>query len=332
MARYRKIDPRVWNDRKFRGMSDDAKLVFLFILTHPSMTALGAMRATMAGLASELGWETKDFGEAFREASSKGMLEADEEASFVGAPNFVKYNAPESPNVITAWRECLSLIPECDRLDTLLARVKAVIDGKAEAFRKAFAEAFPQAIAHPSNQEQEPEQEQEQENKDNATAAQTRPGRNKSATAADGDNPGFTTFWDAYPAHDRKQDKPKCLKLWQSRKLEPRAAEIVTALAKWRSSKAWTKNGGEFICSPHRWLNESRYDTPPADGAHQPHATGKSAAAGDDDFAFIKGEIPAAPITPELRELIRQPPQPGEPGHRDTPQVFPFKKTQPVTA
>lgn len=47
MARYRKIDSRIWNDAKFRELSDNGKLVFLMLLTHPSMTSLGAMRATV---------------------------------------------------------------------------------------------------------------------------------------------------------------------------------------------------------------------------------------------------------------------------------------------
>jgi hypothetical protein len=55
MARYRKIDPRIWNDAKFRALLDDAKFVFMLLLTHPHMTALGAMRATLAGSAAELG-------------------------------------------------------------------------------------------------------------------------------------------------------------------------------------------------------------------------------------------------------------------------------------
>ena len=30
MGRYRKIDPRIWNDEKFSLLSDKAKLLFLF--------------------------------------------------------------------------------------------------------------------------------------------------------------------------------------------------------------------------------------------------------------------------------------------------------------
>jgi hypothetical protein len=42
MGRYRKIDTRIWNDAKFRELSERGQLEFLFGLTHPNMTMLGA--------------------------------------------------------------------------------------------------------------------------------------------------------------------------------------------------------------------------------------------------------------------------------------------------
>jgi len=54
MGRYRKIDPRIHNDAKFKALSERGKLLFFTILTHPHMTALGAMRATEAGLCQEM--------------------------------------------------------------------------------------------------------------------------------------------------------------------------------------------------------------------------------------------------------------------------------------
>ena len=79
MARYRKVDCRVWNDEKFRVLSDDAKLVWLFLLTHPYMTPIGGMRATIPGLASELGWTERRFRKAFQEAFRKGMPNQEQE-------------------------------------------------------------------------------------------------------------------------------------------------------------------------------------------------------------------------------------------------------------
>lgn len=160
MARYRKIDPRIWNDEKFRELSDAAKLAFLFLLTHPHMTSLGAMRATIAGLAEELGWATEAFREAFREASDKGMAEHDAEAHMVAIPNFIRYNAPESPNVIKAWVGALDLLPEGPLKTRVIARAKDYAEALPEAFAKALPEAFAKSMPYP---EQEQEQEQEPE-------------------------------------------------------------------------------------------------------------------------------------------------------------------------
>jgi len=53
------------------------------LLTHPHMTAVGAMRATIQGLAAEIGWSEKAFREAFGEGLKKGMVKVDFEASFL---------------------------------------------------------------------------------------------------------------------------------------------------------------------------------------------------------------------------------------------------------
>ncbi len=160
MARYRKIDPRIWNDIKFRALSDESKLVFLFVLTHPHLTSLGAMRASVPGLAAELGWKPEAFREAFREALAKGLLEHDETASFVWAPRFLRYNGPESPNVVKSWVSSLDLLPECKLKDKVVQQVNCFVEALPEAFRKALPEAFAKSMP---NQEQEQEQEQEQQ-------------------------------------------------------------------------------------------------------------------------------------------------------------------------
>ena len=155
MAHYRKIDPRMWNDEKFRTLSTEGKLAFVLLLTHPHMTALGAMRATIPGLAAELGG--KGFAEAFREVFAKGLAKHDEKASCVYLPRFLKYNKPESPNVVKAWAHSIDLIPECHLKSELIQEVKAYAEALPEAFSKALPEAFAKAMP---NQEQEQEQEE----------------------------------------------------------------------------------------------------------------------------------------------------------------------------
>lgn len=163
MARYRKIETRIWNDHKFNNLSDDGKLVFFFLLTHPHQTAIGAMRATIPGLASELGWKIERFQKALAEGYLKSMLRYDEKASFIWLPNFLKYNQPESPNVVKSWEHALDYLPECSLKNVLILQVKTFISSLSSTFQEALPEAFNKAMAN-QEPEQEPKQEQEPKN------------------------------------------------------------------------------------------------------------------------------------------------------------------------
>ena len=142
-TRYRKVSSAFWNDAGVLRLSNEGKLAFLFVLTHPNMTSLGMMRATMSGLAEELGWDVEAFREAFRE----GMVEASMEAPLVACPNFMKHNKPESPNVIKSWERILPELPECELKTQQIQRVKGFVEALPKAFREALPEAFREGFA-----------------------------------------------------------------------------------------------------------------------------------------------------------------------------------------
>ena len=180
-SRYRKIDTRIHNDEKFRSLTDDGKLGFFTLLTHPHLTALGAMRATAAGLAAELGWGTRRLVAAISPLIANGMVELDEAACFLALPNFLKFNEPEGPNsVIKAWPAALQLIPECPGKHRLINRCFVYLDGTSEKFKNSipdfvwdafrikdgYRHGISDGITHAKRdaspiQEQDPEQEQE---------------------------------------------------------------------------------------------------------------------------------------------------------------------------
>lgn len=175
MARYRKVDPRIHNDRKFCSLSLEARYLFLFVLTHPQMTALGAFRTTKESLVSELKGLGEGFDEGFDEVLQKGLLKYDGESCLLYAKNFVKYNPPENPNVVKGWLSALDLLPECPLLIEVLVNASSVAHGLfdgnkknvvnplesvIETLSKEFGEPFPKSLP---NQEQEQKQEQEQE-------------------------------------------------------------------------------------------------------------------------------------------------------------------------
>lgn len=153
-SHYRKVQTSIWLDAKFCALSDDAKLLFLMLLTHPGMTSIGAIRASVATLASDLGWTAPRTRRALQASLDAGMAEMDERLILL--PNFLRYNRPENPNVVKSWARGFSELPECGLKRVCLSRAKAFAEGLGEAFRKAFREAFAEAIAKGMrNQEQE---------------------------------------------------------------------------------------------------------------------------------------------------------------------------------
>ena len=143
MALYRKISPRIWNDEKFIEMSATAQLAMLFMLTHPNMTAVGAMRTTLQGLSFE---HDKIPLKAFQEVFTQGFAKADSKAPVLWFPNFIKYNQPENPNVVRAWVKAFDLIPECETKNLIIQSVKDFLKGFSEGFQKAFTKELPKEL------------------------------------------------------------------------------------------------------------------------------------------------------------------------------------------
>lgn len=166
MARYRKIDPRIWNDAKFSALSSEGKLLFLYLLTAPAMTMIGAMPMRASAVAEELGFDSKRYAIRYQELSQMGIVEYDDRGLF-WVKNFLKYNAPDNPKVVISWGNVLDLLPECPLLKKVLKSAQNHClqrgEGYAEAFKKSFGNGMAYGMPNPMPyQEQEQEQEQEQ--------------------------------------------------------------------------------------------------------------------------------------------------------------------------
>jgi hypothetical protein len=76
---------------------------------------------------------------------------------------------------------------------------------------------------------------------------------------------GFDRFWAAWPSHFRKKGKTKCMRLWNRNGWERISDRIVAAVERWKVSPDWTKERGQFIPGPLPWLNDTPWETDPAE-------------------------------------------------------------------
>lgn len=144
MARYRKIEVRMWSDKKFCALSSPnpcGQALWMFLLTGPHTGPIpGLFRASRGQMADELGWDLEGFDEAFREVLSLGMAKADTKAKLIWLPNALKLNKPESPNVVKSWSSEWELLPECDLKDEAKNSIIAQLSEFGESFVNAFIE------------------------------------------------------------------------------------------------------------------------------------------------------------------------------------------------
>lgn len=142
MARYRKIDPRIWNDAKFSSLSSEAKLLFLYLLTTPAMTVVGAIPMRASAVAEELGLDSKRYAIRYQELYDRGIVEYDERGLF-WVKNFLKYNAPDNPKVVLSWRNAIDLLPECPLLAKVLEAAKIHCYQRGEGYAESFRKCIP---------------------------------------------------------------------------------------------------------------------------------------------------------------------------------------------
>jgi hypothetical protein len=68
----------------------------------------------------------------------------------------------------------------------------------------------------------------------------------------------FDLFWAAYPKRIAKDDAKKA---FAKRKVTSALLEkMLSAIAKWKNTEQWKKDGGQFIPNPASWLNAGRWE------------------------------------------------------------------------
>ncbi len=159
MARFRKIDPRIWFDERFRRLSASEKLVAVYVLTAQS-NRIGLFHFSRARAAEDLEMLPATFAEGFARVCETLRWAFDESARVLFLPTWFRYNRPENPNVLKACLADLHEVPETP----LRERFAANLHYLPETFHKTFREGLSEASGEPwPNQEQEQEQEKEQE-------------------------------------------------------------------------------------------------------------------------------------------------------------------------
>lgn len=150
-AEYRKVSVQMWADARFRSLGSplpSAQFLWFFLLTGPHTGRIPGLSCVgEAQLAETLRWPVRDLRRCWEELVRAGFsIEWDRNERVMWLPNAIKYNPPESPNVVRYWAKALPLIPDCELRSRALVSLGNGLLRYGRAFAIAFREAFREAL------------------------------------------------------------------------------------------------------------------------------------------------------------------------------------------
>lgn len=98
--RFTRLPRALWDDSRFRRVSDACRLAYLIIRSGPTSLGMGIQRLSIPQLAEDLGWGAEAAGRALDDLASAGLIRYDRTARVVYLPGVVTDFPPENPAVL----------------------------------------------------------------------------------------------------------------------------------------------------------------------------------------------------------------------------------------
>lgn len=111
MARYRKVETRIWTDERVSQLSPDGRYIWLYCLTATDSNMIGLYPfRRMVGI-EDTGLTPDRFDAAFSEVTDSGLATYDPESKLLYIPGFLKVNPPQSRNHAKGMASAILEIP-----------------------------------------------------------------------------------------------------------------------------------------------------------------------------------------------------------------------------
>lgn len=224
-SRYRKIDPRIWIDEKFRQLTAEEQRICLYILTAQS-NRIGLFSFSPGKACEDLGTLPPTFRKGLEKVCQTLNWEWDSENRVLYLPTWWLYNQPENANNVIGNLKDLDDLPKTPLLERFSCNTTYLSQDLIETFTQTLKKRSPQ---------RSPSQEQEQEQ--------------DTPPAVDRE---FDEFWKSYPMRDgRHIGKEDAREKWLDLSVQDRK-QVLVAVQHYASSKRVADGIG--IQDPHRWL------------------------------------------------------------------------------
>lgn len=151
---YGKLHTTFWTSDTTRGLSNEGKLLAMYLLLGPHTNMIGCFRLPEGYVSEDLGWGSEKVLKAFAELSRNGFATHDSASKWVFIHSFLKWNPVDNPNQGKAAAKLFDHIPNGNQIKFLVAKQLAEFEEKLpegclEPFRKGLETLSPPPVPDP---------------------------------------------------------------------------------------------------------------------------------------------------------------------------------------
>jgi len=118
MTEYAKVQKRIWNSKTFSNLSEDARLLWLYLLTCPHGNMVGLFVLKPGYVQEDLQWSSQRFTKSFTELLTiplsngcHGLVKYDENTKVIWIKNYLEHNPLINPNQVKAAVQKIRALP-----------------------------------------------------------------------------------------------------------------------------------------------------------------------------------------------------------------------------
>lgn len=231
MAKYRNVSVKFWSDDFVaEELTPEKRYFFLYLLTNEHTAQCGIYEITKRQMAFETGYNAETVEKLLQYFETHGKIRWSRETNEIAIKNFIRYNPQGSPKVKSYVTKELTAIKN----QTLVEFIYGTENPKTSK----SGELYPIDPLSQEEREEELEREEEKE-QSKKVVLNTYP---------------FEDFWTRY---DKKADRPKCEKKWESltQVAREKIMEHLKAYVPSTPDKKYRKNPLTYLNSGS-WENE----------------------------------------------------------------------------
>ena len=141
MSRYTTVESIIWHDEKFRSLPEDARMLFLYLLTSPHSNMLGIFYLPKLYACSDLQWDPERYQRGIDTLCHTLLIEVDKDIIWV--KNYLKYNQIRGPRQVTGAVNRLMSLPDTKLIGPFMKNLeKHLLEDDLKLFKELYTKPY----------------------------------------------------------------------------------------------------------------------------------------------------------------------------------------------